>query len=329
MPKPLFFDPDATKAASQGWWRFFDVGTFSLFLVASAALVHLCSNGYILGASSGRSELLMRALPFLFLAILCALMCAKPRRYRIAESETVDGRYRSVMLWKKAWWNFLLLWPAFVFGEIVIIETFAKGKVGAIHGGDVFAASLSWMVIALLTSAFLLSEIEIRMDNVGIRVGLNLFVEWNRISRIVDTGDSLEVIHADYPFPLVAFRGEDDSEKKLRQQAALHNISIEQGAATNLTTFKTQYAALALILLCAALTSYFWFHAKPLVVFTSFFFFGVILSYRIELWRGMSKVTRIKPAVDKASLKLKPGQTLPEPVLAPPIPIIPDDTSRR
>lgn len=329
MPQPLIFDPDATKEAGRGWWRFFDIGTFLLFAAAMALLLRLGSHGYVLDASSGRTELLMRALPFIFLALMCALMSAKPRRYQVANDETVEGRSRPIASWKKTWWSTLPLWPAYLFGAIVLTKIALKGSIGPVDAISVFLATVAWLGVTLLTWAFLLPELEIRINGEGLRVGLNYFVEWNRVSRIVDTGDRLEVIHAEYPTPLVAFYGEDSSSDLLRKYASLHNISIERGRTAALISFKVQHAVLALILFLLGLGSYVLLRADAFIVFMVVFGVAIMATFQLESWRGLSKITRIKPPVDKASLKLKPGQALPEPLPVPPIPPVPDDTSRR
>lgn len=329
MPQSLIFDPDATKDAGRGWWRFFDIGTFLLFVVAAALVFRLCSNGFILGASSGRVELLLRALPFAFLALMLALMCAKPRRYRVVDGETIEGRSRLITSWKKVWWSTPAFWPACLFGTVVLFRMWSESKVGSVDAAVVLLAFVPWLGVTLITGSVLLSESEIRISDEGMRIGLNYFVEWQRIARIVDAGNKLEVIHADYPLPLVAFYGEDSSSVLLRQRASLHNIPIEHGETVALTTFKRQYAVFTLILLLLGLGSYMSLHLEPFGVFFVLFAVSIVLSSRIEKRRGLSKVTRIKPPIDKASLKLKPGQNLSEPVLAPPIPLIPDDTSRR
>lgn len=335
MPQPLIFDPDASAAATSRWYRILRVLFACLSMLGTIVTLWMDDHGGTISGEFGPTEAVLRAVVFSLPIGASVESHFKAARYRVAPDEHVVGRARYLQFLPRFWWMAAPLWPSLLLALAAVgsaaLSFLTRGQVTPLSHGSAFGTYFCILLVSLFFSAVLLTQQETRVDNEGLRFGVGSFIEWKNVSRMVETPIGIEIFHRHAArFPVVRLALLDDEQRRmLLEKIAPFNIVLEKGAPTDATPILLRGSLAGAALLLGGLAAWLIYNVDARWVIVITFMLGFLAMQQIDNWRGLSKVTRIKPPVDKASLKLKPGQTLPEPVLAPPIPLVPEDTSRR
>lgn len=132
----------------------------------------------------------------------------KPACYRVLPDETVIARRIWLSSFGFSWWTLGLLLPALVVGLGVLIAWAARNSGNlALSFGDLLGSFALAFGLAIFYSSMLFLESETRVDDEGIRLGTNHFLEWENVARVQKIGEFYEVFHLQMPsFPATAFR---------------------------------------------------------------------------------------------------------------------------
>lgn len=328
MPQSLVFDPDETATQTSKRRRFINNVSPLISAIGAIALFTFGDSGTMSG-TLGVVEVMLRAVAF-SLSICAGIMSAlRIKRFRVAPEEYVLHRACYAECVFVSWWMTMALWPALVFAVAAIVRScinfLINGQVAPLSQGSAFGTYFCLLLLTSFYSQLLWTQQEVRLEKEGIRFNSNIFIEWENVKRVHETPIGFEIFDRRANcFPVLGLVRLNEQQRTLfLQTVARHGFLIEKSAPTNAAPILRLHLIVGATLFTFGVVA--WGVTKideRWVVFV-LFVLGLFATTTIESWRGLGKLTKIKPAVNKDSLRLKPGQQMPTEPLSSPLPEIP------
>lgn len=241
-------------------------------------------------------------LPLLWALLICG------QRIQFEETDEISLGYSNAMeKWRKEWWMMFLMWPAPVFGAVVLIQNFFTRYL--VHPEALSTSpgkALQFMAVLLGLGIFYWtlvlgrSENEPRLSTEGLRTSLLRFHRWDDLDHVSQHGDLYSVYHRANPgLPMVVIKVRDaDKRALLERNLSEHHVRISDAGTPQLTQAKLGVAAGFIVILGCA----FWLRwrtnisALGIVLIT--FGLGIVGTIIFERVRGIYKLAKYKPVIE-------------------------------